>query len=107
MEQSRSRAQEAATQLENLANECASSGHIPEVDWARMRVFEFQELLSRRISLAKDLEGLSCVLCEDFEQHVRSSTPSDFSGLTFFIVPNLTRGACVARRHYKSQTRNL
>ncbi|KAF8272987.1 antiviral helicase [Lactarius quietus] len=67
--QSRSRAQDAATQLENLAKECASSGHIPEVDWARMRSFDFQELLSRRVSLAKGLEGLSCVLCENFEQH--------------------------------------
>lgn len=82
LEQSRSRAQDAASQLENLANECASSGHIPEVDWARMRSFEFQELLSRRVSLAKDLEGLSCVFCEDFEQHVRSTTLSDFSGLS-------------------------
>ena len=107
LEQSRSSAQEATTQLENLANEYSNSGHIPEVDWARMRVFEFQELLSRRISLARDLEGLSCVLCEDFEQHVRSSTLSDFSGLTCVIVPNLTRGACVARRHCKSQIGNL
>ena len=82
LEQSKSRAQDAASQLENLANECASSGHIPEVDWARMRSFEFQELLSRRVSLAKDLEGLSCVFCEDFEQHVRSTTLSDFSGLS-------------------------
>ncbi|KAI9462301.1 antiviral helicase [Lactarius psammicola] len=70
--QSRSRAQDAVTQLENLANECASSNYIPEVDWARMRLFDFQELLSRRNSLAKRLEGLSCVLCEDFEQHYQT-----------------------------------
>ncbi|KAN0134981.1 DSHCT (NUC185) domain containing protein [Lactarius tabidus] len=69
LEQSRSSALEAASQLEILAKEWANSGHIPEVDWARMRVFEFQELLSRRVSLAKGLEGLSCVLCEKFEQH--------------------------------------
>jgi len=72
LEQSRSRAQNAATQLENLANECASSGHIPEVDWARMRSFEFQELLSRRVSLGKGLERLSCVFCQDFKQHYQT-----------------------------------
>ncbi|KAH9178867.1 antiviral helicase [Lactarius sanguifluus] len=67
--QSRSRAQEAIAQVENLANEWASSNYIPEVDWARVRSFDFQELLSQRNSLSKRLEGISCVLCEHFEQH--------------------------------------
>jgi antiviral helicase SKI2 len=70
--QSRSRSQDAVRQLENFASECASSSHILEVDWARMRSFDFQELLSQRISLAKRLEGLSCVLCEDFERHYQT-----------------------------------
>lgn len=70
--QSRSRAQEAIAQLENLANEWASSNYIPEVDWARVRSFDFQELLSQRNSLAKRLEGISCVLCEHFEQHYQT-----------------------------------
>ncbi|KAI9444948.1 antiviral helicase [Lactarius indigo] len=70
--QSRSRAQEAVAQLENLANEWASSNHIPEVDWARVRSFDFQELLSQRNSLAKRLEGISCILCEGFEQHYQT-----------------------------------
>ncbi|KAH9065893.1 antiviral helicase [Lactarius vividus] len=70
--QSRSRAQEAVAQLENLANEWASSNYIPEADWARVRSFDFQELLSQRNSLAKRLEGISCILCEDFEQHYQT-----------------------------------
>ncbi|KAH9004181.1 antiviral helicase [Lactarius hatsudake] len=70
--QSRSRAQEAIGQLENLANEWASSNYIPEADWARVRSFDFQELLSQRNSLSKRLEGISCILCEHFEQHYQT-----------------------------------
>jgi antiviral helicase SKI2 len=48
------------------------NGEIPEVDWGRMRQLEFQEALRSHKALAKRLEGKGCVLCEQFEEHVRS-----------------------------------
>jgi len=47
------------------------NGEMPEVDWGRMRQLEFQEALRSREAIAKRLEGKSCALCEQFEQHVR------------------------------------
>ena len=47
-------------------------GEIPEVDWGRMRQLEFQEALRSRVAIAKRLEGKGCVLCQQFEEHVRS-----------------------------------
>jgi antiviral helicase SKI2 len=61
---------DAISQLGDLANEWASCNHVPEVDWARMRSLDFQELLSRRNTLVKRLDYLACVQCEEFEQHV-------------------------------------
>lgn len=48
------------------------NGEIPEVDWGRMRQLEFQEALRTREAIAKRLGGKECVLCERFEEHVRS-----------------------------------
>jgi len=60
----------AIAQLGDLTNEWARNNHVPEVGWARMRALEFQELLSRRNTLVKRLEGSACALCKDFEPHV-------------------------------------
>jgi antiviral helicase SKI2 len=57
---------DAAAQLGVLANEWDNNNHVPEVDWARMHSLDFQEHLNRRNTLVKRLEGLSCVLCEEF-----------------------------------------
>jgi len=65
---------DVVAQLGALANEWANNNHIPEVDWARMRLLEFQDLLSRRNTLVKRVEGSACVLCEEFEPHVCSTT---------------------------------
>ncbi|KAI0308064.1 antiviral helicase [Multifurca ochricompacta] len=61
--------QDGITQLGELAKEWANGDHIPEVYWARMRSFDFQELLNRRNTLVKRLEGLTCVSCNNFEEH--------------------------------------
>ncbi|KAI0304630.1 antiviral helicase [Russula brevipes] len=63
---------DVVAQLGALANEWANNNHIPEVDWARMRLLEFQDLLSRRNTLVKRVEGSACVLCEEFEPHYQS-----------------------------------
>ncbi len=69
-----SRMNDAIAQLGDLANEWVKNNHVPEVDWARVRSFEFQELLNRRNTLVKRLEGSACVLCQEFERHVCPST---------------------------------
>jgi len=61
---------DAIAQLGDLTNEWAKNDHVPEMDWARVRSFEFQELLNRRNTLVKRLEGSACVLCKEFDQHV-------------------------------------
>jgi antiviral helicase SKI2 len=48
---------------------------IPEVDWGRMRQLEFQEALRSREAIGKRLVGKGCVLCEQFEEHVRYLGP--------------------------------
>lgn len=57
-----------------VANEWAHNNHVPEVDWARIRSFEFQERLNRRNTLLRRLEGSACVLCKEFEPHVCPAT---------------------------------
>lgn len=46
------------------------AGHIPEIDWARMRSLDFQEVLRARNELTKRLVTHAAVLCSDFESHV-------------------------------------
>jgi antiviral helicase SKI2 len=65
---------DAIAQLGDLANEWTKNNHVPEVDWARVRSLEFQDLLNRKNTLAKRLEGSACVLCKEFDQHVCCST---------------------------------
>jgi antiviral helicase SKI2 len=65
---------DAIAQLGDLANEWAKNNHVPEVDWARVRSLEFQELLNKRNTLFRRLESSACVLCEEFDQHVCTST---------------------------------
>jgi len=66
---------DAIAQLGVLANEWDNNNHVPEVDWARMHSLDFQELLNRRNTLVKRLEGLACVLCNEFEPHVCFAIP--------------------------------
>jgi antiviral helicase SKI2 len=73
------------TQLGALANEWANNNHIPEVDWARMRLLDFQDLLNRRNTLVKRLEGSACVLCEEFEPHVCVTTLFGSSALNVHV----------------------
>jgi hypothetical protein len=81
MERSKSRMLDVISQLGDLAGEWAGYNRVPEVDWARTRLFDFQELLSRRNTLVKRLDSLACVLCEDFEHHVCLPVLSFPSGL--------------------------
>ncbi|KAG2022761.1 translation repressor [Coprinopsis cinerea AmutBmut pab1-1] len=55
--------------LKELLKEWVPSGVVPEVDWSRLRAFEFQETLNLRNSSAKRLETFGCRLCGDFAQH--------------------------------------
>ncbi|KAF9075050.1 antiviral helicase [Rhodocollybia butyracea] len=64
-----SRMREAISALQDVCGEWQATGTIPEIDWNRMRMMEFQELLQSRNSLLKRLEPKGCLLCNDFSDH--------------------------------------
>jgi antiviral helicase SKI2 len=61
---------DAAASLASVVAEWASIGSIPEIEWAKMRSIEFQELHQSRDTMAQRLSGRTCTLCADFEDHV-------------------------------------
>lgn len=62
---------EGIAALGALVDEWLIGGFVPEVDWSRMRALDFQEILRSRDSITKRLKGRACVLCADFDGHVR------------------------------------
>lgn len=61
----------AVATLNEIAKDWATSGSVPEVDWSRIRAFEFQEALKSRNDLAQKLAGKACLSCDNFKDHVR------------------------------------
>lgn len=61
---------EAIKSLTGIVEEFLSASTIPEVDWARIRSLEFQEVLRARDELVRQLDKYTCALCGDFEHHV-------------------------------------
>lgn len=61
---------EAIRQLSVVLEEWAPNSSIPEMDFTRIRTFEFQEDLLKRDLVSKGLQGRSCLLCENFHEHV-------------------------------------
>lgn len=57
--------------LQALIDEWIPNGTIPEVDWERLRAFEFQENLRLRDSAIQSLQATTCTLCPQFQEHVR------------------------------------
>lgn len=49
-----------------------SNRKIPEVDWGKVRLLEFQETLLSRGVLEGENRDRSCLLCPDFDKHVSS-----------------------------------
>jgi len=66
---------EVVSLLGTVSEEWSKSGSIPEIDWGRMRMLEFQEALAARNELIKRLPGYACLLCENFEDHVSLFIP--------------------------------
>ncbi|KAJ3879674.1 antiviral helicase [Lentinula edodes] len=64
-----SRMREVISVLKGIAEEWCNIGTIPEIDWNRMRMMEFQEVLQFRDSLLTQQENKGCLLCNDFEDH--------------------------------------
>ena len=96
---------DAIAQVRVLTNEWVNNNHVPEVDWTRIRSFDFQERLNRRNTRLKRLEGSACVLCKEFEPHVCPASFFDLSGHIFlYLVQNLTYRTCPAMQHCRSQT---
>lgn len=48
----------------------ATWGDLPEVDWARIKAMEFQDLVRQRGVLMDRIMKMGCVLCPDFDDHV-------------------------------------
>jgi antiviral helicase SKI2 len=69
-----SRMNEGVAALHPLVNEWMDVGVITEVDWNRVRVLEFQDLLRSRNSLAKHLGDKECLKCPELAKHVRISS---------------------------------
>ena len=69
-----SRMNEGVAALQPLINEWMDVGVITEVDWSRVRVFEFQDLLQSRNFLAKHLGNKECLKCPEIAEHVRDSS---------------------------------
>ena len=62
---------EGIAALQPHVNEWMGTGTITEVDWSRVRVLEFQEMLQSRDTLAKHLGKKECLKCPEIAQHVR------------------------------------
>ena len=80
-------------QLGVLANEWANNDHVSEVDWLRIRSFDFQVRLNRRNTRLERLEGSACVFCKEFGPHVCPATFFNLSGLyisTFSTKPYIS-----------------
>lgn len=67
---------DAILTLGDAVKEWISAGVVPEVDWMRMRAFEFQELVQARDRLLSRVQNTACVLCADFDHHVSLLVPS-------------------------------
>lgn len=63
---------DAVQQLLTVVDEWCdgASKIVPEVDWSKMRLLDFQESLRSRELLTKRLVDKSCTLCENFATHV-------------------------------------
>jgi hypothetical protein len=81
----KSRMDDTIAQLGVLTNEWVNNGHVPEVDWTRIRSFDFQDRLHKRNARLKRLEGSACVLCKEFEPHVCPDSHFNLSGLYVYI----------------------
>lgn len=95
----KSRMNDTIAQLGDLANEWANNDHVPEVDWSRIRSFDFQDRLNRRNTRLNRLEGSACVLCKEFEPHVCPAISFKLSGLyisTFSTKPYTSSVSCEA-----------
>ncbi|KAJ3769464.1 antiviral helicase [Lentinula raphanica] len=64
-----SRMREAIVALQEIVEEWCNTSHIPEIDWNRMRMLEFQEILLSRNNLLTRLKTKDCPSCADFDAH--------------------------------------
>jgi antiviral helicase SKI2 len=76
----KSRMNDTIAQVGVLVNEWDNNSQVPEVDWTRIRSFEFQDRLNKRNTRLKRLEGSACVLCKEFEAHVCPASVFNLSG---------------------------
>jgi antiviral helicase SKI2 len=56
--------------LQSIVTEWISLGDVPEVDWSRIRLLEFQDLFRKRAILIDKVEQSTCLSCPEFYKHV-------------------------------------
>ncbi|TEB38714.1 translation repressor [Coprinellus micaceus] len=64
-----SRMHDGIAALRGLIEELLLNNTIPEVNWERLRAFEFQENLRLRDAAAQSLNATTCALCPVFQEH--------------------------------------
>ncbi|KAJ4485612.1 antiviral helicase [Lentinula aciculospora] len=64
-----SRMCEVISVLQGITEEWCNTGIIPEIDWNRMRMMEFQEILQSRNTVLTRLDNKACLLCNEFKDH--------------------------------------
>jgi antiviral helicase SKI2 len=60
------------SELQSIIKDWTSLGRVPEVDWSRIRLLEFQDLLRDKATLMDKVEPSICLTCPEFSKHVRS-----------------------------------
>jgi len=58
--------------LKPIVSEWTTLGRVPEIDWTRIRLLEFQDLLRDRAILIENVEHCICPTCPKFSKHVCS-----------------------------------
>lgn len=56
--------------LQGVLEGWLQSNNIKEVEWAKIRRLDFQELLRHRDTLVGTLDTFTCTACPHFEEHV-------------------------------------
>lgn len=65
-----SRMRDGITSLRLLLDEWLAIRCVTEIDWEKLRAFEFQENLRLRDNASQTLASVTCSLCPEFMHHV-------------------------------------
>lgn len=73
-------------EIETIVKEWTSTGVVPEVEWSRMRSLDFQEMVRAKDRILSRIQNPACLLCADFDHHVRVFVPIPYTSKVLFKV---------------------